>query len=65
MNTLTTFIHEVLENNPGIQAAQANVLAAKARQRATAQPLYNPEFTAEVQSTIESTAGINQTIVTV
>lgn len=62
LSTLTAFIHEVLENNPGIQAAQANVLAAKARQRATAQPLYNPEFTAEVQSTIESTAGINQTI---
>jgi cobalt-zinc-cadmium efflux system outer membrane protein len=62
LSVLDTFVQNALENNPAIQATQANVLAAKARQRATAQPLYNPQFTAEVQSTIESTAGINQTI---
>ena len=61
---LFQFIEQTLENNPAIRAAEANVLAAHARQRAAAQPLYNPEIGGEVQSAIDNTyaVGINQTI---
>lgn len=64
LSALDTFVHNTLENNPAIQAAQASVLAAQSRQRAVAQPLYNPELAAEAQSAIDKTysAGINQTI---
>lgn len=62
--SLNTFINQVLECNPAIQAAQSNVLASKARQGAASRPLYNPELTAEYQNAIENTRsiGINQTI---
>lgn len=61
---LKRFINEVLENNPAILAAQSNVMAAKARERASGYPLYNPELTAEKQNALENTTsvGINQTI---
>jgi outer membrane protein, heavy metal efflux system len=61
---LNAFVNQVLENNPAILAAQSNVLAAKARERASGQPLYNPELTAEKQNALENTTsvGINQTI---
>lgn len=61
---LKRFINDVLESNPAILAAQSNVLAAKARERASGQPLYNPELTAEKQNALENTTsvGINQTI---
>lgn len=63
-STLNTFVHGVLENNPAIQAAQSNVLAAEARQRASSNPLYNPDFSASGENAIEDTysAGLSQTI---
>lgn len=63
-SALNTFIAEILENNPAIQAAAANVAAAEARERAAGYPLYNPELTAERQNAIENTTsvGLNQTI---
>ena len=61
---LNAFIHQVLENNPAIQAAKANVEATRARQTAAAKPLYNPELTGEAQQALENTysLGINQTV---
>jgi cobalt-zinc-cadmium efflux system outer membrane protein len=63
-STLNTFINQVLENNPAIQAAESNAAAAKARENAAGQPLYNPEFTAQKENALENTEsiGINQTI---
>lgn len=63
-SSLKRFINEVLENNPAILAAQSNVSAAKAREHASGQPLYNPELIAEKQNALENTTsiGINQTI---
>lgn len=55
---LGAFINQVLETNPSIQAAKSSVLAAKAREQASGQPLYNPEFTAEVQNAVENTRDI-------
>lgn len=62
--SLNAFIYQVLANNPSIQAAQANVAAAQARQNAAAQPLYNPELTGEAQQATDKVyaAGINQTV---
>lgn len=61
--TLNAFIAQILETNPAIQAAESNVAAAKARERASGNPLYNPEFTAEKQNALENTtsAGFSQT----
>lgn len=63
-SSLGQFINQVLEENPAIQAAQSNVLAARARERALAQPLYNPQLTAEKQNAIDNTEmlEIDQTI---
>lgn len=62
--SLRIFVQQALESNPAIRAAEANVMAAQARQKAAAQPLYNPELTGEAQSSVEDTysAGINQTV---
>jgi len=62
--SLTSFVQQAVETNPAIQAAKANVAAAKARHRAANQPLYNPEVTAEAQSAIDKTysVGLNQTV---
>lgn len=65
LNTsLNVFVPQVLENNPTIRAAKANVMAALARQRAAAKPLYNPELTGAAQSSVEDSysVGINQTV---
>src|SRR3990167_4576240 len=61
---LNAFIHQVLQSNPAIQAAQANVEATRARQRAAAKPLYNPELTGQAQTALENTytLGVNQTV---
>lgn len=61
---LNLFVAQILEGNPAIQAAESNVAAAKARERASGNPLYNPEFTAEKQNALENTTsvGLNQTI---
>ncbi len=62
-SNLSEFINQTVENNPAIQAAKSNVLAARARENASGQPLYNPELVAEKQNAIEDTelVGINQT----
>ena len=54
-STLETFVNQVLDNNPAIQAAKSNVLAAKARENASSQPLYNPELSVQKQNAIENT----------
>ena len=63
-NQLREFIYSAIESNPAIQAAESNVAAAKARERASGNALYNPELTAEKQNALENTSsiGINQTI---
>lgn len=48
-NDLRKFIDKILEENPAIQAAKANIAAGKARLEAAEQPLYNPELIAEAQ----------------
>lgn len=54
-STLETFVNQILDNNPAIQAAKSNVLAAKARENASSQPLYNPELSVQKQNAIENT----------
>lgn len=63
-SSLHSFINQVLNDNPGIQAAKSNVLAANARGDAAHYPLYNPELSAQKQNAIENTAslGLSQTI---
>lgn len=53
---LSVFVNEVVENNPAIQAAKSNLLAAKARENASGQSLYNPEVSIQRQNAIENTA---------
>lgn len=62
--SLNHFVRQIVDENPSIQAAISNVLAAKARGNAAGKPLYNPEFTAEKQKALDKTSslGINQTI---
>lgn len=61
---LNQFIEDVVDSNPSIQAAESNVLAAKARSQAAGKPLYNPEFVAEKENAIDNTelVGVSQTI---
>lgn len=63
-NTLAEFVHSVIDRNPAVCAARANVRAYNARYVANSMPIYNPEFTAEAQQALENTynVGINQTI---
>ncbi|MDP3562525.1 MAG: TolC family protein [Legionellaceae bacterium] len=62
--SLAHFIHEVFLQNPGIQAAEANLYAQRAREVASGKPLYNPNLVAQVQYAIEdqSFLGFSQTI---
>lgn len=62
--SINQFIDQALENHPAMLAAQANVAAAKARERASGQILYNPELTAQKENALENTSsvGLNQTI---
>jgi cobalt-zinc-cadmium efflux system outer membrane protein len=64
LNKLNGFIQQVLESNPSIQAADANVSAVLARHQAAGQPLYNPSLTAEGQQSVDKyyAVGISQTI---
>jgi outer membrane protein, heavy metal efflux system len=63
-SSLGTFIQQVLENNPAIQAAEANITAARARSRAAGYPIYNPALSVQQQNGLEnqSYVEINQTI---
>jgi cobalt-zinc-cadmium efflux system outer membrane protein len=62
--SLSVFIQQVLVNSPAIQAAESNVAAANARERAMGRPLYNPELSAQAQSALENqtSIGLNQTV---
>ena len=55
---LNSFIQQTLANNPTVQAAEATVAAAAARQRGSANPLYNPELGAEAQRAIDNTYAV-------
>lgn len=57
-SSLGAFVNQVLDNNPAIQAAKSNLLAARARENASGQPLYNPELSVQRQNAIENTAMI-------
>jgi cobalt-zinc-cadmium efflux system outer membrane protein len=63
-DSLGMFIQQVLENNPAIQAAEANITAAQARTRAAGYPIYNPSLSAQQQNALEnqSYVEIDQTI---
>ncbi|MFO1259036.1 MAG: TolC family protein [Gammaproteobacteria bacterium] len=56
--SLANFILQSLQDNPSIQAAESSVAAAKARERAAKQPLYNPELTLEKENAIDDTEAI-------
>lgn len=61
---LRALIGEVLRSNPRVAAAQAALDAARARERAAARPLFNPELELDAESADTSAAslGVNQTI---
>lgn len=61
---LGDFINQVLRDNPAIQAAESNVAAAKARERAAGYPIYNPELSAQKQNALENQSylAISQTV---
>ncbi len=62
--SIGTFIQQVIENNPGIQAAEANITAAEARTRAAGYPIYNPALNTQQQNGLENQSyiEIDQTI---
>jgi cobalt-zinc-cadmium efflux system outer membrane protein len=61
---LSQWLDGVLSKHPGLQAAEANIDAARAKGRAAQQPLYNPELELEYEKTDvrTRTVGISQTI---
>jgi len=63
-SALSTFARQILRSHPRVQAAQAEVDAARARERAAGRALYNPELDAEYEDSEVRTRsiGINQTI---
>lgn len=61
---LNAFAQQILQAHPLVQAAQADLDAARARERAAGRALYNPELDAEYEDGEVRThsIGINQTI---
>lgn len=61
---LTTFSQQVLQEHPRVRAAQSDVTAAEARERAASKALYNPELEAEYEDgdVLTRSIGIKQTI---
>jgi cobalt-zinc-cadmium efflux system outer membrane protein len=61
---LAAFVREVLDSNPGVQAAEAAVNTAQALTHAASRPLYNPELEVQAERAIENTGalGLSQTI---
>lgn len=51
--SLAHFINEVFRQNPGVQAAESNLYAQRAREVASGKPLYNPNLVAQAQYAIE------------
>ncbi len=64
ISQLASLVDNVLNNNPGIQAIEANVKAAGARQDAAQQALYNPQLELDYEHAGVNTSslGIIQTI---
>ncbi|HNP37396.1 MAG TPA: TolC family protein [Woeseiaceae bacterium] len=62
--SLNAFAQQILQSHPLVQAAQADLDAARARERAAGRALYNPELDAEYEEGEVRTRsiGINQTI---
>ena len=62
--SLSAFARQILRSHPRVQAAQAELDAARARERAAGRALYNPELDAEYEDSEVRTRsiGINQTI---
>ena len=63
-SALSTFARQILQSHPRVQAAQAELDAARARERGAGRALYNPELDAEYEEGEVRTRsiGINQTI---
>jgi cobalt-zinc-cadmium efflux system outer membrane protein len=63
-SALTTFASQILQSHPRVQAARAELDAARARERGAGRALYNPELDAEYEDGEVRTRsiGINQTI---
>ena len=63
-SALSTFARQILQSHPRVQAAQAELDAARARERGAGRALYNPEIDAEYEEGEVRTQsiGINQTI---
>ena len=61
---LNAFAQQILQTHPLVQSAQADLDAARARERAAGRALYNPELNAEYEDGEDRThsIGINQTI---
>jgi len=61
---LNSFMQQVWEKNPNIQAIEAAVEAAKARKQAANQPIYNPEMDVELERSDINTLsfGISQSV---
>ena len=61
---LSAFARQILQSHPRVQAAQAELDAARAHERAAGRALYNPELDAEYEEGEVRTQsiGINQTI---
>ena len=45
--TLSAFARQILQSHPRVQAAQAELEAARARERGAGRAIYNPEIYAE------------------
>lgn len=63
-SALSTFAQRILQAHPRVQAAQAELDAARARERGAGRALYNPRLDAEYEDAElrTRTIGINQTI---
>ncbi|MDQ4146433.1 MAG: hypothetical protein M3120_01870, partial [Pseudomonadota bacterium] len=61
---LAAFVREVLDSNPGVEAAEAAVNAVQVLTRAARRPLYNPELEVRAERAIENAGalGLSQTI---
>lgn len=60
--SLRQFVEDVVATNPRIKAARISLTSEQGRRAAAAQPLYNPDFDFDVESTdvLYGTVGINQ-----
>jgi cobalt-zinc-cadmium efflux system outer membrane protein len=61
---LTAFSQQALKEHPRVRAAESEVIAAEARERAASKAIYNPELEAEYEDgdALTRSIGISQTI---